>query len=148
MGIALGRDTLVDSNWREPLMRAACTSFVFLCGALWLSWEYQLGPVPAYLTHYMNVSNEASYVLAGATSMTCWLGAAMLAPHSAIGRLATRSRALHAAVAAFGAAFHVYKADPMSLFQVFGVVTALTLGNSLLLVSGRSETVGLRALNI
>jgi len=131
-GMAFGSDTLVDHNWREPLLRAGGASILFFCVALYLSWEYQLGPWPRYLeaaTH----ATEAAYIVLGALEMTAWLAIAMLAPHSQLGRACTRSRALHAAVGAIGIGVHLVGVSaPIAyrLLCVFSVVAAAALGNS------------------
>ena len=79
-GLAFGSDSTAVAGAKGPastLLAAGGTAFVFLCAALYLSWEYNVGPVPAVCSKLF-AQSEAAYVLVGAASSTAWLCVSML----------------------------------------------------------------------
>ena len=134
VGLGLGRDTRLLTSLQEKMatmVKAYFGCFAFLALALYLAWEYDVGPVPAALAHTPGV-NTTSFVLFGAASMSLWLGCSMLVPHSGLGDKAASSTALHGAIAAAGLCLTLCDASVtacLACFTVFGA--AGVLSNSL-----------------
>jgi len=123
VGSAAGFDTLRDTHWGQPLLRMTVVSFCVLCAALWWSWEYQVGPAPAYLSEGRHWS-ERFYILSGAVSMTGWLAFSMLMPHSSVGRRMQSSRLLHCLVAVLGTVVYYFDYSLTSVVAFYSIVGA------------------------
>ena len=79
-GLAFGSDSTDIDSSRGPasaLLAAGGASFVFVCFVLYVSWEYNVGPVPAVAAKIF-AQSEAAFVLVGAASATMWLSVSML----------------------------------------------------------------------
>ena len=83
-----------QNHWRGPLAGP-------ICAALFLSWEWQLGPVPPVAQRIFG--SQSAYVLVGAASATLWLCVPMCLEHTATGRAWTTSPSMCALTALAGA---------------------------------------------
>ena len=134
VGLGLGRDTRLLTSLQEKMatmIKAYFGCFAFLALALYIAWEYNVGPVPAALAHTPGV-NATSFVLFGAASMSLWLGCSMLVPHSGLGDKAASSTALHAAIVAAGVCLTLFDASVTASLACFTICgSAGVLANSL-----------------
>lgn len=99
-GLAFGSDSHVldagrgrERSRAHAMLSTGCACFGLLCLALYLSWEYQLGPVPGFASRIF-AQSEAAFVLVGGLSATGWVATSMLleATHLGAARDRTASR--------------------------------------------------------
>ena len=101
VGLAIGSDTRHSGGTYVHMLQACVGAFVLLCAALFLSWEWQLGPVPPVAQRIFG--SQSAYVLVGAASATLWLCVPMCLEHTATGRAWTTSPSMCALTALAGA---------------------------------------------
>lgn len=117
IGLALGKD-LLGHNLVRPLLVFAVGAYLLLCAVVHWAWECKVGQWPLVGEKVFG-TNETPFVLLAAGSMTTWLVASMLVPHSGLGRLFTKSTAVHGAIVAAGLAMIALDPPATQCFAIF-----------------------------